>query len=479
MKTKNFISNVAFLIFLNVIVKPFWVFGIDRTVQNTVGAEDYGTYFALLNFTLLFQILLDFGINQFNNRAVAQNHERLNRYLPNILLIKIGLSAIYLILCVSGAYWLQYDSFQIHLLFWLCFNQIMASFVLYFRSNLSGLHFFKKDSIVSVMDKGLMIVICGILLWASFSPSPFRIEWFVYAQTLAYFLAALGSFWMVFGVATNLQFKLDISLIRSIFKESYPYALAVLLMSIYYRVDGVMLEFMLKENGAKETGIYAAAFRLLDVVNMFALMFANVLLPMFARMLAQKEDVNSLVGLSSAVLYTFGSAGAIHCFVFSDWVMQWLYVEYTPYYGQIFAYLILSFIPISITYTFGTLLTANGSMKVFNGIALSGMLLNIGLNSWLIPTQQAFGATIATLVTQGLVGFLCLVFAIRIVELKVKWQAVLKVICYFLICWSIAYIASNLGLDWRINMVIGIFSCLVAALGIGLLKWKNIAGIIS
>ena len=60
MSNRQFISNITFLVFVNLIVKPFWIFGIDRTVQNAVGAEQYGTYFALFNFTMLFHILLDF-----------------------------------------------------------------------------------------------------------------------------------------------------------------------------------------------------------------------------------------------------------------------------------------------------------------------------------------------------------------------------------------------------------------------------------
>lgn len=473
---KNFISNLAFLIFLNLIVKPFWVFGIDRTVQNTVGAEEYGTYFALFNFTLLFQILLDFGTNQFNSRAIAQDPQKLNSYLPNILGIKLGLALIYLTLCLSGAYWMEYSAFQIKLLFWLCFNQILASFLLYLRSNLSGLHLFKQDSVVSVLDKGLMIVICGILLWGNVMEGDFQIEWFVYAQTCAYILAVLVSFVLVIKASNNLQFKLDTSLIRSIFVESYPYALTILLMAVYYRVDGVMLEYLLEE-GAKEAGIYAAAFRLLDVVNMFALMFANILLPMFSRMLANKESVNDLVALGGKTLYVFGAAGAIHCCMFGQPIMEWLYVDYTPYYGDIFAYLILSFIPISMTYTFGTLLIANGSLRVFNSIAVLGTVLNIGLNAWLIPTHFAFGAALTTLATQILVGVGSIVFVVRIFQLEAKWTTLFKVIAYFFVCWGVAYLfSSNGGLDWRLNMVIGGLVCVVFAFVIRLLNWRKMLG---
>lgn len=47
---KKFVTNLAFLIGVNLLIKPFWIFGIDRTVQNSVGAVDYGIYYALFNF---------------------------------------------------------------------------------------------------------------------------------------------------------------------------------------------------------------------------------------------------------------------------------------------------------------------------------------------------------------------------------------------------------------------------------------------
>ena len=49
---KKFISNLAFLVILNFLVKPIAIFGIDATVQNQVGADSYGIYFSLLNFSI-------------------------------------------------------------------------------------------------------------------------------------------------------------------------------------------------------------------------------------------------------------------------------------------------------------------------------------------------------------------------------------------------------------------------------------------
>ena len=54
---RKFLTNLGLLLFLNLLIKPFWIFGIDRTVQNTVGVEEYGFYFVVFNFSFLFNII--------------------------------------------------------------------------------------------------------------------------------------------------------------------------------------------------------------------------------------------------------------------------------------------------------------------------------------------------------------------------------------------------------------------------------------
>lgn len=66
------------------------------------------------------------------------------------------------------------------------FNQILLGFILYLRSNLAGMHLFKTDSIVSVLDRLIMIAICSYLIYLHNHGGEFSITWFVYSQTIAY-----------------------------------------------------------------------------------------------------------------------------------------------------------------------------------------------------------------------------------------------------------------------------------------------------
>ena len=87
-----------------------------------------------------------------------------------------------------------------------------------------------------------------------------------------------------------------------------------------------------------------------------------------------------------------------------------------PYWGEVLGYLMISFVAVSGTYIFGTLLTANNSMKRMNLIFLASIILNVLLNVWLIPSYKASGAAIATSLTQLFAMFAQVYLAIRLLD---------------------------------------------------------------
>jgi len=56
------------------------------------------------------------------------------------------------------------------------------------------------------------------------------------------------------------------------------------------------------------------------------------------------------------------------------------------------------------SYVWGTLLTANGSMKSMNRVAAGALLANVALNAALIPQYGAVGSAAASLFTQIVVA---------------------------------------------------------------------------
>jgi O-antigen/teichoic acid export membrane protein len=398
----KFLGNIGFLILLNILIKGGWILGIDRVVQNTVGASVYGNYYALLNFTFLFSILIDLGITNYNNRRIAQDRSLLSQHLPGILGTKLILSILYLSVVLITGLILGYDREQFFFIPILAFNQILLSFILYIRSNLGGLHLFRTDSVISVLDRGLMILFCSILLWGMPAEVSFRIEWFVLAQTAAYTITACSGLFILLRRSGRIAPRWDPSFLFRILKESFPYALLILLMTFYNRVDSVMLERMLPD-GNTQAGIYAQGFRILDAVSQLGYLFATMLLPLFARAIEKKDHhgIREVLDSSTRLLVPGAALVAIVCCFHALPIMELLYREEHHRAAPVFSVLMISFIPVAGSYIYGTLLTAEGAMKKMNLLAGGGMLLNILLNALLIPAYGALGSGIATLITQG------------------------------------------------------------------------------
>ncbi|MCX6281755.1 MAG: oligosaccharide flippase family protein [Bacteroidetes bacterium] len=427
---RKFLTNLSLLLFLNLLIKPFWVFGIDRTVQNLVGVEAFGFYFVVFNFSFLFNILLDLGITNFNNRNIAQNHHLLSKHFSGILLMKLLLAFLYLGVTFFVAVW-KYNPDQLKLLGVLAFNQFLISFILYLRSNISGLLMFKTDSFLSVLDRMLMILFCGILLWGHVTSTPFRIEWFVYSQTAAYVFTAITALLIVIKKAKFKRLNWNWPFFLMIMKQSAPFALLVLFMTFYNRLDPVMLGILLdKSKGNEQAGIYASGFRIFDAVNMIAYLFSVLLVPVFSKMIKHKENVEQMVKLSFTMIITPAILIALGSFFYSNELMALLYNAHLHDSAHVFQILMGGFIAVSATYIFGTLLTANGNLKELNIIACCGLLISFSCNFFLIPKFLAIGSAYASLITQFTTAAVQVVLAVKVFKLKPNYRYLLTLILY-------------------------------------------------
>jgi O-antigen/teichoic acid export membrane protein len=472
---KKFVTNLAFLLFMNLFIKPIYILGIETQVQNQVGAANYGLYFAVFNFSLLVAILLDFGITNFNNRNIAQNNHLLTKHFSGLFMLKLLLAVVYIIIVIIIGFVIGYDTNMMKLLLIQGFNMFLLYFINYMRSNLAGLHLFKTDAIVSVMDRTLLIGLCIIMFKTGVLKKPDGIMYFVYAQTFSYFVSAITAFIIILGKTHSFAIKWNWAFSLMILKKSLPFAILTFLMSFYNRIDTVMIERMLPKGvGDVQSGIYAQAFRLLDAANMIAFLSAGMLLPTFSRMLKYKESIEPLVKLISTLLLTLAIVVGVGCVFYNVELMEMLYSLHAKESAKIFSLLMLSFIAISTTYIFGTLLTANGNLRQLNIMAASGMVLNVTLNVILIRQFEAYGSAISSMITQYLTAIVQVIIVQRIFKFRVNYRLINTLIMFTMGVIAINYGSKMLHFNWMVNFVIMVVSCGLWAFISGVLNIKSI-----
>ncbi|NND05961.1 MAG: hypothetical protein HKN87_06245 [Saprospiraceae bacterium] len=451
---KQFLPNIVLVVGLNLLIKPFYILGIDRGVQNEVGAEAYGVYFALLNFVYLFQFFNDLGIQNFHHSVYSKFEYLIPKYLPKIIGAKVMLAMLFLLVTLAGTALLGYPYVYLDLIGMLALNQVLASLVLFFRTALSARGHYQLDSLLSILDKLVMILLVGYLLWFA-SAFDMTIRTFVYCQMLSFTVAVSVAFWMLRrrGIISLSTINIDLSYTKWLLKKSLPYALVLLLMLLYTRMDGVMIERLLPD-GQEQAGIYAASYRILDAFNMLGLLFAGLLLPMFAKLIAQQESIETLASMAGSMLWTISTTVVVISIFWADELIFLLYKSATPYWSKVYQLLIGSFIAVSLGYVYGTLLTAGEQIQAMNRFFFIGVLLNFFLNLVFIHYWKAMGAALATLITQSLTTAALIWLAYIRYQFKLNWWRIGKSMLFVLILIMSIWGVLAFQISWKYQVLI-------------------------
>jgi len=409
-----FLKSLLLLILLNGIIKPLWIFGVDRQVQNITGYKVYGTYFAFMNLSLVLNFMLDMGITPYFNKTASGNLQLLNKLIVQSFVIKWLLSAcfalvIFFIALTTGV--------STGYLFWLLvLFQILTSFLLWLRAILSATQQFSADAFISAADKIFATSIAGIGFFFLGWQTNISIETFVWIQIVGLLFAILLCLYFLNKTSLNLKQFSGSFFNLSMIKGSLPFALTYFFMSMHSRTDGFLLERLLP-NGAYKAGIYASGYRLVDAINMGGFLISSFLLPYIANRWPNKNAINPLIRMCQHVLMLSSLCIAIVVAHWSNDVNTILYHGRDTSAGNVIAVLLFTLPALGMVHIYGTLLTATGNIKIFMLISAIFALLNSTLNILLIPKFGIIAPMWLAVITQTL-------FAIAICIVAVKQTAI-------------------------------------------------------
>lgn len=425
---KKFLTGLLYSLTLNLGVKALWILGIEVAVQRTVGTENYGDYFTIWNFTYFFVMLLDLGLTNFNTRNISQHEQLGKKHFPNLAVIKTGLGFIYLAVTLAAGLISGFRHEAFYILLLLSLAQFFNSFTQYLRSNISARLYLKLDSIISVLDRFLLIILIGGWIFAEIVPFTFTVFTYAALQAFVTGIVMIAAFLVNIKIngwqMPNLRNPL---FYLAIFRKTLPFALLVFLMTIYMRSDAIILNFLLPD-GSLQTGIYAAAFRLFDAFSQVAILFSGVLLPVFSHLLKKKEQPGPIMELSVSFLGIFAiilsSAGL---FYHTD-ISRLLYDQDQEAIAAVLRIYMFAAFPFAVAMISGTLLTAAGKMKQLNYLALITVIVSVTLNFILVPHLQAMGSAITALVTYSVSAILQMIAGYRYTGLQMHRHTWTKII---------------------------------------------------
>ena len=401
---KQYFKNISFLFFINFAVKPIWVFVLDRKFQLMYGNELYGNYFSLLSLIYIYSIVLDLGIHNYITKKMADKSYSLTVDFYKLLHVKLFLGFLYLIIVVGTLFIFQFSFFKSILFFIIALNQLLFSFFQFGRSFIQGLQRFGLDSWLSSIDRIFLVLLGSVLVYTSLGLNLGIIS-FIGIHFIAYLLSLTITYFFLLRNIPLENKKVTFSFFSRLIHDALPFIAISILMVIYTRTDAVLLQNLLP-NGNEHSGIFALSYRFFDSAYNALYLLSMFLLPaVSAHFVSQNHTIIRQKVFYSFVIATVIALGfVVLTFIGCKEIFHYLYKTDSPYAIHTYQLGVWSVLGVAWMYVFGSFLTGIGKYKPIIIIVAIGVLLNIGLNLWLIPLYKAVGAAIACSVAQLFVG---------------------------------------------------------------------------
>jgi len=390
--------------FRKVVANMAWLFA-DRFMQmglglligiwvaRYLGPEQLGVFNYAIAFVSLFNPLTTLGLDSIVVRDLAQDSSRKHEILGTAWLLKLLSGLLTLLLTTAIISLLRPDDRLTHWLVGIiAAGTIFQSFEtidFWFRSQI--------ESKYTVFAKNIAYIIAAIIKIALIQmQSPLVGFACIKAGDIALSALALLFVYHRQGQLITL-WRVNLPIAQKLLKDSWPVIFSGISIYIYAQIDQVMLGQMAAPSSL---GIYSVSVKLSEVFNIIPTVIYSSLLPALVKKYQEGENVflETMQGVYDlmAVLW-FLIAIAIS--PLSDWIVDILYGEAYADAGNVLAVYIWS----QFGSNFGTAralyINVKNLFRISLIISIVGAVINIILNSWLIPQYQAMGATVATLIT--------------------------------------------------------------------------------
>jgi len=392
---QRIIKNVGVLFISQMLSYVLGFFTLAYSARY-LGVDGYGTLSLAIAFTGIFSVLMDLGLNTLTIREVARDKSLEREYISNITLIKIILSLITFILIVIFANISSYNQETLYTIYLIGLYTIFSTFSLLFYAIFQAHEQMEYKSLGVILSSGLLLL--GVLL-ATYNK--FNIIQFSSIYTVVGVLTLTYAILIFIWKFSLPKLHFDKTLWTNLLKESWPFAITGISLTIYKWIDTLILSSI---QGTVAVGLYSAAFNLISVLLFIPIVFNHALFPLMSRYYnSSKELLNITFEKLLKIMLLISLPIGIGTIVIANKVIILIYGN--AFIGSVIALQILiwSTVLIFARSPFERLLESSNRQLVLTKIFIIAVIFNACFNITLIPKYSYLGAAIVNVSTDALI----------------------------------------------------------------------------
>ena len=394
---KKYFINTGWLFFERVIGMAVTFFVVVY-VARYLGPANFGLLSYAGSFVGLFMGIAALGLDNIVVRELVKNERKRDELLGTTFVLKITGSILVLIIIVIAVRFTNNDNFTNLLIFIIAIGTIFQSF--------NVINFYFQAKVVSKYTVYVQIfstILCAIikLLIIYFNMG---LIYFATVTLLQSIILASGLITMYIKQKLNLfNWRINFDLAKRLLSDSWPLILSGIAVSIYMKIDQVMIKNMLD---TKAVGNYAVAVKLSGIWYFIPMAITNSTFPAIinAKKISEKLYYERLQKLYD-LMVIFAISIIIPTMFLSNFMINLLFGEQYNQAASVLSIYIWALIFVGLGVARGNWIFSE-NLQRYSLIYLSiGAITNILLNLLLIPRFGISGAAFTTLISQMLSGY--------------------------------------------------------------------------
>ena len=395
---KKVAKNSSWIVFQNIFTMILGVV-VTGVIARYFGTEKYGIFNYILSITSLFSGIASIGIYHIATKDLTQRPEDEGKILGTSFTIRL-IAAILLIIAAETTVCIMTHNDSTSMVIGILLSLMMlfsCSEVIdyYATANLKVKYLAVSKCISYIIFAILKILIVVLKLDIRYYTATYLIEGIIYAIFLSISYKLIHK-----KIGTTSRWSFDKDYAKKLLSNCWYFALSSIMVTIYMRIDQVMLGKMIEDKS--QVGIYSAAVRIAEmwafVPNSIISSFKPVIMKYkgenknkeYVKNLQRLYDISSLVSILFAIGITI-FARLIIVILYGKAFLEASKILYILIWGIWFGIL-------GNVHYIWLICENKGKYSLF--YSASGSITNVIFNAILIPKYGMYGAAIATLISQ-------------------------------------------------------------------------------
>ncbi len=367
---------------------------LTGAIGRTLGDEGFGDLYLAMSWTVIFGVLVGFGLDQQLTRAVARDRTVLSQYLLNSMALKICLFVLTYALITGIVYVLGYPP-EVRK------TTAIFSCVLLFQgmNGLLGASYQAFERITYSTVGGTLEKVCVALIGIYLLTHGYGVQ----ALVATYVAVACGNMlWQMYFLRklASIRPAIDLRIWPQLLRGGVPFFWFWVLTSVYFRVDVIILS---KLTSSEVVGWYGSAYKLFETLMFLPTIVSMVIMyPILARLSAQSRDgLRFAMEKGLGIMLMLGTPICVGLFTLAGPIITLIYgdKDFAPAVPAL-QWLAVALFLLYVNHMMVVSLWSLNQEKKMIPAAGVAVFINMGLNFVLIPRYGHLGAAASTVATE-------------------------------------------------------------------------------